>query len=301
MEWPEAGRPRRAGVSSFGISGTNAHVVLEQGPAVEVVDAVPVDGVVPWVVSARSDAALDDQLARLRSFAGAESPVDVGFSLAGRSVFEHRAVLLDGEEVARGVAKAERTLAVVFSGQGSQHAEMGRELYARYPVFADAFDEVCAHLDVPELGVEETGWAQPALFALEVALFRLVSSWGVRPDYLIGHSVGEVAAAYVAGVFSLEDACALVSARARLMQALPAGGAMVAVRAGEAEVRPLLGEDVCLAAVNGPDAVVLSGTEQAVEAVSAQLDGRKVTRLSVSHAFHSSLMRPMLAEFRSGR
>ncbi|HEX3779517.1 MAG TPA: beta-ketoacyl synthase N-terminal-like domain-containing protein, partial [Pseudonocardiaceae bacterium] len=244
QDWPEMGRPRRAGVSSFGISGTNAHVILEQAPLVDEPAPEPtLDGVVPWAVSARSDAALDAQIRRVRSSAVLRelSPVDVGFSLVtGRSVFEHRAVLFADGEIVRGVA-VDRGVVFVFSGQGSQRVGMGRELYARYPVFAEAFDEVCVHLEVSldEEGVESTGRAQPALFAVEVALFRLLSSWGVRPDYLIGHSVGEITAAYVAGVLSLGDACRLMAARARLMQTLPEGGVMVAVRATEAEVASL--------------------------------------------------------------
>ena len=313
--WPDTGHPRRAGVSSFGISGTNAHLILEQPPASDaVVDAAPVDGVLPWVVSARSGQALEGQVERLESFAGTASglsPADVGFSLvSGRSAFEHRAVLLAGKdglrEAARGRA-ADRGVAVVFSGQGSQWAGMGRELYARHPVFAEALDEVDAHLDTGRsvLDVESdpraTGWAQPALFAIEVALFRLVSSWGLRPDYLIGHSIGEVAAAHVAGVLSLDDACRLVTARGRLMQDLPPGGTMVAVRATEADVAPFLSDGVCLAAVNGPGSVVLSGVERDIDPVAARLteQGHKVTVLPVSHAFHSALMRPMLADFRA--
>ncbi|MFF4160625.1 SDR family NAD(P)-dependent oxidoreductase [Streptomyces sp. NPDC001678] len=305
--WPEVGRPWRAGVSSFGLSGTNAHIIVEQAPeSVAERDASP-GGPVPWVVSAKSEEALAEQLQRLTSSA-ADDAVDVGFSLAtGRAVLDHRAVLLAGDEVARGVA-ADRSLAFLFSGQGSQRLGMGRELYARFPVFAGALDEVVARFDgLREVMFGEdaealngTGFTQPALFALEVALFRLVESWGVRPDFVAGHSIGEIAAAHVAGVFSLEDACSLVAARARLMNALPSGGAMVAVQASEDEVTPRLTAGVSIAAVNGPDAVVVAGEESAVLRIAEGLaaEGRKTQRLSVSHAFHSPLMDPVLEDFR---
>ncbi|WP_421109206.1 SDR family NAD(P)-dependent oxidoreductase, partial [Streptomyces sp. NEAU-S77] len=320
--WPETEHPRRAGVSSFGVSGTNAHVILEQGPSLEqrVEEPSVVPGVVPWVVSGRTAVALDEQLDRLMSATDGSGLLDVGFSLAtGRSAFEHRAVLLAGAgagagagvggvyEVARGVV-GDGPLAVLFSGQGAQRLGMGRELYGRFPVFAEALDAVLAHLDDSVRGVmwgedaevlNSTGSAQPALFAVEVALFRLVESFGVRPDFVGGHSVGEVAAAHVAGVLSLEDACALVSARARLMQELPGGGAMVAVRATEDEVTPLLTEQVSIAAVNGPSSVVLSGEESAVLEIAGRFEERRTSRLRVSHAFHSPLMDPMLDEFRA--
>ncbi|MER6614472.1 type I polyketide synthase [Streptomyces xantholiticus] len=322
VEWPAGEAPRRAAVSSFGVSGTNAHVIVEQAPVtVEQSPTSASDAVVPWVLSARSEVALRVQAGRLLSFMGAEGadagPVDVGFSLAtSRAVLERRAVVV-GEDVAelrRGLEAIASGAAPVggatggkvgflFSGQGSQRLGMGRGLYAAYPAFAAAYDEVCAHLDVPvdvdSEELDQTGSTQPALFAVEVALFRLLESWGVRPDYVAGHSVGEIAAAHVAGVLSLEDAATLVSARAALMEALPAGGAMVAVQATEEEVLPHLTEQVGVAAVNGRQSVVISGAEHAVLEVAEVFahQGRKTSRLKVSHAFHSPLMDPMLEDF----
>ncbi|MFI1769775.1 type I polyketide synthase, partial [Streptomyces sp. NPDC020800] len=332
--WPETGRPRRAGVSSFGVSGTNAHTIIEQAPEAERKEApepLPVGAVVPWVLSARSAEALREQAARLKSFVEASSdlPVaDVGRSLvSSRAVLEHRAVVVGAERselldalaalaegqvagaAVSGVADEPGRVGFLFSGQGSQRLGMGRELASRFPVFAEALDEVLDLL-APEVrevlfgedadALNETGVTQPALFAVEVALFRLLESWGIRPDVLAGHSIGELAAAHVSGVWSLADAVKVVSARGRLMQELPEGGAMVAVQASEAEVAPDLSETVGLAAVNGPDSVVVSGVAADVEAVAGRWReaGRKVTRLRVSHAFHSPLMDPMLDEFR---
>ncbi|WP_020659289.1 type I polyketide synthase [Amycolatopsis benzoatilytica] len=309
--WPETGRVRRAGVSSFGLSGTNAHVILEQAPVVEAGAVVEVAGVVPWPVSGRSGAAVAELVRGLESLAvSGVSAVGVGRGLVeGRGLFEHRAVLLAGADVGarlvEGVA-GERRVGVVFPGQGAQVLGMGRELYGRFPVFAAAFDAVAEQLDCPVREVmwgedsellNRTEWAQLGLFAVEVALFRLVESFGVRPDFVAGHSVGEIAAAHVAGVLSLEDACVLVSARARLMGELPAGGVMAAVGAAEADVVPLLAEGVSIAAVNGPESVVVSGREAAVAGLAVRLEGRRWRWLRVSHAFHSSLMDPMLAEF----
>ncbi|MFX0581373.1 type I polyketide synthase, partial [Nocardia nepalensis] len=354
--WPlQPGRPRRAAVSSFGISGTNAHVILEQAdeptPVGEldspdsVADSDPVagvglldspDSVVPWLVSGKTSQALAGQAARLADWVRAEDDLDVvsvGSALATtRAVFEHRAVVVgaDREALLAGLAglasgqpgpdvvvghtttTTPAKTVLVFPGQGSQWVGMGAELHAQFPMFAEAFDAVAEELDrhlrLPLRQVmwgddqellDSTEFAQPALFAVEAALFALVGQWGIDPDFVMGHSVGEVTAAYVAGVLTLEDAALLVAARGRLMQALPEGGVMVAVAASEDEVLPLLVGGVDIAAINAPGSVVISGAETAVAAIADRLaqQGRRVHRLAVSHAFHSQLMEPMLEEF----
>ncbi|MGW6296419.1 SDR family NAD(P)-dependent oxidoreductase, partial [Streptomyces sp. NPDC055058] len=338
VAWPpHTDRPRRAGVSAFGVSGTNAHVILEEAPEAraakedEAASSHTLPPVIPWTLSARTPDALKDQATALLAHLDAHPDTDcraVAHTLAEkRSLFEQRAVVLGADrddltaglkalaahntspDLVTGTARRGGRTAFLFSGQGAQRLGMGRGLYDAFPVFAEAFDAVCVLVgeelrevvfgDAAER-LSRTEWTQPALFAVEVALFRLVESWGVRPDVVTGHSIGEIAAAHVAGVMSLEDACALVVARGRLMQDLPAGGVMVAVEAAEADVLPLLGAEVSVAAVNGPQAVVVAGIEAAVERVATELgrQGRRTSRLRVSHAFHSPLMEPMLGAFR---
>jgi acyl transferase domain-containing protein/acyl carrier protein len=358
VPWTAGGHPRRAGVSSFGISGTNAHVILEEAPAADRADeetgpgpvgtgpagtgpigtGPAIAGPLPWLVSARSAGGLAAQARRLAGFAAGHpelDPADVAWSLATtRSSFEHRAVVTgaDRDQLRSGLAAlaaGEPSAGVVtgpassgrgarigflFAGQGSQRAGMGRELHAASPVFAAAFDQACALLEA-ELGApvaevvlghgdddraDQTMFAQAGLFAVGAGLVALLGACGITPDAVAGHSVGEVTAAYAAGVLSLGDACRLVAARARLMQALPGGGAMTAVAATEAEVAEAIRDvaGVSIAAVNGPSAVVVSGDAEAVERVAERFRATdvRVRALRVSHAFHSRRMDPVLAE-----
>ncbi|WP_327290504.1 SDR family NAD(P)-dependent oxidoreductase [Streptomyces sp. NBC_01198] len=332
VDWPHTGRPRRAGVSAFGISGTNAHVILEQPPAQpEPVPSEPDWPLLPWVLSARSEPALRGQAARLLAHVRAHGDVDpaaiASALVATRSHFPHRTVVTGADRAelidrlaeaahAEPAAPASGPLVFLFPGHGSQYAAMGAALYAEFPAYAAALDDVLAALDAnlerplaellfaekgsPEAGLlqDQTEFTQPALFAVEVALFRLVESFGLRPDYLLGHSFGELAAAHVAGILSLPDAARLITARGRAMGALPPG-VMVQIQAGADEIEPTLEAGVSIAALNAPQATVISGTPEAVERVVAHWRerGRRSVKLRNRHAFHSAELDGRLEEF----
>jgi len=327
-EWtPPAGVPRRAGVSSFGIGGTNAHVVMEQAPAVAPSPA-PSRPEQLLVLSARTDTALDAAARRLAAHLEQnpeQALADVAWTLQrGRRTFAHRRAvvarthaeaaqaLADAAKGVTGRAGSEAPAAVfLFPGQGAQYAGMARGLHAREPVFREALDR-CAELLRPHLGLDlreaifsddadrlkQTALTQPALFAVEYAVAKQWMAWGILPEAMIGHSVGEYVAACLAGVFSLEDALALVAERGRLMQSLPPGS-MLAIPLPAAEVEPMLGGSVSIATINAPDRCVVSGPEDEIARLEAELAGRGIQakRVETSHAFHSPMMDPILDAF----
>ncbi|MEU9609897.1 acyltransferase domain-containing protein, partial [Streptomyces sp. NPDC048057] len=340
--WSPEGQPRRAGVSSFGISGTNAHIILEEFPDTDTTGSSLPDMPALWPLSGSTDTALRAGAGRLLEHL-TEHPglaaAEVGHSLAvGRTAFSKRAVVLPGtrEEqleslaalatggpaprVVRGTAAERLTTAYLFTGQGSQWAGMGHDLYSSHTVFAHSLDEICEAFDEvlprrlqkvlfaepgsPEAELlDRTEYAQPALFAVETALFRLLGELMPEPDWVAGHSLGGLTAAHASGVLSLADACALVAARGRLMQAQPSDGAMVACEASEEEMTEAVSHYpglVDVAAVNGPSATVVSGDAAAVAEVVRTFSerGRRVKALRVSHAFHSPDMGGALVPYR---
>jgi amino acid adenylation domain-containing protein/non-ribosomal peptide synthase protein (TIGR01720 family) len=332
--WEVVDIPRRAGVSAFGVGGTNAHVILEEAPAPE-----PVTPSRPWqllLLSARTATALKTSAANLAGYLKRSSALnlaDVAYTLqTGRKPFTHRLMLLcrdihgavdvlermDAEQVLTAVAPAEkRSVAFLFPGQGSQYIHMASDLYQVEPIFREQVD-LCSNILDLYLGMDlrkvlypeaeptpeaierlnQTEIAQPALFVIEYALARLWMSLGVQPEAMIGHSVGEYVAACLAGVFSLEDALKLIAARGRLMQQLPRGK-MLAVSLPQEEIIPLLGEQLSLAAVNGPSRCIVSGPIEAIDALERLLGEQSVVcrQLHTSHAFHSAMMEPALAPF----
>ncbi len=333
-DWPQGDGPRRAGVSAFGLGGTNAHVVLEEAPPV-----APSAPAQPWqlfTLSARTPSALEAATtalaAHLEKDPGANL-ADVAHTLqVGRKAFAHRRAIVcrdlndaiemlsSGDPARLPVGRAADTrpaVAFLFPGQGAQHPEMGKELYATEPVFRTEVDRACELLK-PHLGLDlrsllypeadqkteaaerlaQTSMTQPALFVIEHALARLWMHWGIHPQAMIGHSLGEYVAACIAGVFTLEDALRLVSQRARLMQQQQPG-VMIAVRIDEQSIKELLTPGLSLAAVNGPRLCVVAGSFDAVASLEKELDQRGLAgrRLVTSHAFHSEMMEPMLPLF----
>ncbi|MEQ0635390.1 SDR family NAD(P)-dependent oxidoreductase, partial [Mycobacterium tuberculosis] len=341
--WPAGARTRRAGVSSFGISGTNAHVIIEAVPVVPRREAGWAGPVVPWVVSAKSESALRGQAARLAAYVRGDDGLDVadvGWSLAGRSVFEHRAVVVGGDRdrllagldelagdqlggsVVRGTATAAGKTVFVFPGQGSQWLGMGIELLDTAPAFAQQID-ACAEafaefvdwslVDVLRgapgaPGLDRVDVVQPVLFAVMVSLAELWKSVAVHPDAVIGHSQGEIAAAYVAGALSLRDAARVVTLRSKLLAGLAGPGGMVSIACGADQARDLLapfGDRVSIAVVNGPSAVVVSGEVGALEELIAVCSTKELRtrRIEVDYASHSvevEAIRGPLAEALSG-
>jgi amino acid adenylation domain-containing protein len=333
-EWPRGDAPRLAGVSAFGVGGTNIHMVLQEAPQVAVVESAAPHGPQVYPVSASSPEALKAAVAELGAWAAANPQADAGAVRAtlrrGRHAYAERAVLVaDGlaglAQAAQGFAGKSTTagrrdaVAFLFPGQGAQHVGMAKALFDAEPVFREALS-LCTTLLKPALGLDlldvihapdnlreqmtarlkDTSLAQPAIFSIGYALAKQWDHWGIRPDVMVGHSIGEFAAATIAGVIDLPDALGLIALRGRLMADLP-GGVMVSVRASEEELQPYMGAGLDLAAVNGAKACVLAGSEEAAAALLPTLEaaGFVTSRLHTSHAFHSYMMEPAVAPFRA--
>ncbi|MEM7756775.1 MAG: SDR family NAD(P)-dependent oxidoreductase [Cyanobacteria bacterium P01_A01_bin.40] len=331
--WSKKGKARLAGVSSFGASGTNAHIILEESPDSEKTSATIERPLHLLTLSAKTEKALVDLASQYKKYVASNPLIElknVCFSAnTGRSHFQHRLAIVAAthSELERKLAEFQVTktnkifptnVAFMFTGQGSQYVGMARELYQTQPSFRQTLEQCDRILQsyteqsllsvlYPDEGdssdfIHQTEYTQPALFAVEYALAKLWMSWGIKPDVVIGHSLGEYVAATIARVFSLEDALMLVAKRAKLMQALPASGTMLAILADEETVVRIIkhySADVNIAAVNGNENVVISGKSKIIESLATDLkaQGIEFRPLNVSHAFHSQLMQPMLAEF----
>ena len=339
LPWQRTEEPRRAGISAFGLSGTNAHIIIEEPPQLSFNPSEVDRPAHLLTLSAKSDDALDDLAQKWVSYLEKNPQLnlaDLAFSAhTGRGQFNHRLAILAKSTLeakdsltaftqkqpclnvfSQAVAKSRQNkIAFLFTGQGSQYADMGRQLYETQPTFRHALEE-CDRLLQPYLEksllevlysdsslLDQTAYTQPALFAIEYALYKLWQSWGIKPDGVLGHSVGEYVSACVAGVYSLEDGIKLIAERGRLMQSLPQKGAMAAIFAPIETVKSVIspyGDQVEIATINSSENIVISGDQEAINQIKADLESQslEVRLLQVSHAFHSGMMQPILAEFK---
>ncbi|NCS38381.1 MAG: acyltransferase domain-containing protein [Microcystis aeruginosa BS13-10] len=340
LPWQRTEEPRRAGISAFGLSGTNAHIIIEEPPQLSFNPSEVDRPAHLLTLSAKSDDALDDLAQKWVSYLEKNPQLnlaDLAFSAhTGRGQFNHRLAILAKSTLeakdsltaftqkqpclnvfSQAVAKSRQNkIAFLFTGQGSQYADMGRQLYETQPTFRHALEE-CDRLLQPYLEksllevlysdsslLDQTAYTQPALFAIEYALYKLWQSWGIKPDGVLGHSVGEYVSACVAGVYSLEDGIKLIAERGRLMQSLPQKGAMAAIFAPIETVKSVIspyGDQVEIATINSSENIVISGDQEAINQIKADLESQslEVRLLQVSHAFHSGMMQPILAEFKA--
>jgi acyl transferase domain-containing protein len=340
LPWQRTEEPRRAGISAFGLSGTNAHIIIEEPPQLSFNPSEVDRPAHLLTLSAKSDDALDDLAQKWVNYLEKNPQLnlaDLAFSAnTGRGQFNHRLAILAKSTLeakdsltaftqkqpclnvfSQAVAKSRQNkIAFLFTGQGSQYADMGRQLYETQPTFRHALEE-CDRLLQPYLEksllevlysdsslLDQTAYTQPALFAIEYALYKLWQSWGIKPDGVLGHSVGEYVSACVAGVYSLEDGIKLIAERGRLMQSLPQKGAMAAIFAPIETVKSVIspyGDQVEIATINSSENIVISGDKEAINRIKADLESQsiEVRLLQVSHAFHSGMMQPILAEFKA--